>query len=59
MAGFGNWRTIHARMNRRSRNRVLDQVLAHRQRERILRIELEAASLDNTIVKAHPDGTGA
>ena len=29
------------------------------QREQLLRIRLEAVSLDSTIVKVHPDGTGA
>ena len=31
----------------------------HLQREQIVRIKLEAVSLDSTIVKVHPDGTGA
>ena len=38
---------------------VLDRVFAHLQREQLLRIRLEAVSLDSTIVKVHPDGTGA
>ena len=29
------------------------------QREQIVRIKLEAVSMDSTIVKVHPDGTGA
>ena len=31
----------------------------HLQREQIVRIKLEAVSMDSTIVKVHPDGTGA
>ncbi len=56
---FGNWHTIYTRMNRWSRNGVLDRVFEQLQRERIVRIKLEAVSLDSTIVKVHPDGTGA
>ena len=56
---FGNWHTIYTRMNRWSKNGVLDQVFEYLQREQIVRIKLEAVSLDSTIVKVHPDGTGA
>ena len=56
---FGNWHTIYTRMNRWSKNGVLDRVFEHLQREQIVRIKLEAVSLDSTIVKVHPDGTGA
>ena len=58
-ARFGNWHTIYTRMNRWSKNGVLDRVFEHLQRERIVRIKLEAMSMDSTIVKVHPDGTGA
>ena len=58
-ARFGNWRTIHTRMNRWSKNGVLDRVFEHLQREQIVRVQLEAVSLDSTIVQVHPDGTGA
>ncbi len=56
---FGNWHTIYLRMNRWSKNGVLDRVFEHLQREQIVRIKLEAVSMDSTIVKVHPDGTGA
>ena len=58
-ARFGNWHTIYTRMNRWSKNGVLDRVFEHLQREQIVRIKLEAMSMDSTIVKVHPDGTGA
>ena len=38
---------------------VLDRLFEHLQREQIIRIKIEAVSLDSTIVKVHPDGTGA
>ena len=58
-ARFGNWHTIYTRMNRWSKNGVLDRVFEYLQRDRIVRIKLEALSMDSTAVKVHPDGTGA
>ena len=56
---FGRWHTIYTRMNRWSKTGVLDQVFAHLQQEQLVRIKLEAGSMDSTIVKVHPDGMGA
>lgn len=56
---FGNWHTIYTRMNRWAKAGVLDQVFAQLQRQQLIRIKIEAVSLDSTIVKVHPDGTGA
>ena len=56
---FGNWHTIYTRMNRWSKNGVLDRVFEHLQRAQLVRIKLEAVSLDSTIVKVHPDAAGA
>ncbi len=56
---FGNWHTIYVRMNRWAKSGVLARVFERFQRERILRVRLEAVKLDSTIVKVHPDGTGA
>src|SRR5436305_487750 len=56
---FGNWHTIYTRMNRWSKSGVLDRVFEQWQREQVVRIKLEAVSLDSTIVKVHPEGTGA
>ena len=56
---FGNWHTIYTRMNRWSKNGVLDRVFEQLQREQIVRLKIEAVKLDSTIVKVHPDGTGA
>ena len=46
-------------MNRWSKNGVLDRIFEHLQREQILRIRLEVISIDSTLIKVHPDGTGA
>jgi transposase len=56
---FGPWHTIYTRMNRWSKNSVLDHVFERLQREHIVRIKIEAVKMDSTIVKVHPDGTGA
>jgi hypothetical protein len=46
-------------MNRWAKNGVLDRVFEQLQLEQIVRIRIEAFSLDSTSVKVHPDGTGA
>jgi hypothetical protein len=46
-------------MNRWAKNGVLDKVFSALQKENIIQIKVEAVSLDSTIVKVHPDGTGA
>jgi transposase len=56
---LGNWHTIYTRMNRWSKAGVLDRVFARLQAEQIIALKLEAVSLDSTIIKVHPDGTGA
>ena len=56
---FGNWHTIYTRMNRWSKLGVLDGVFEQLQRSQVVRIRIEAISLDSTIIKVHPDGTGA
>ena len=56
---FGNWHTIYTRMNRWSKLGVLDRVFEQLQRSQVVRIRIEAVSLDSTIIKVHPDGTGA
>ena len=56
---FGSWHTIYTRMNRWSRNGVLDHVFEQLQREQIVRIRIDSVQMDSTIIKVHPDGTGA
>ena len=58
-AHYGKWHTIYTRMNRWAKNGVLDRVFEQMQRLRIARITIEAASLDSTSIKVHPDATGA
>ena len=56
---FGNWHTIYTRLNRWSKNGVLDRIFTQLQQAQIIRVKLEAVALDSTIVTVHPDGTGA
>jgi transposase len=56
---FGNWHTIYTRMNRWAKAGVLDRVFTALQEQQIIRLKIEAMSIDSTIVKVHPDGTGA
>jgi hypothetical protein len=46
-------------MNRWAKAGVLDRVFRALQEEQIIQIKIEAMSIDSTIVKVHPDGTGA
>ena len=56
---YGNWHTIYVRMNRWSKNGVLDRVFAALQFEGIIQVKVEILCMDSTSVKVHPDGTGA
>ncbi|WP_431274653.1 IS5 family transposase [Variovorax ureilyticus] len=56
---FGNWHTIYTRMNRWAKAGVLDRMFEELQRAQVVRIRIEAVSLDSTSIKVHPDGTGA
>jgi transposase len=56
---FGNWHTIYTRMNRWSKNGVLDRVFAQLQHDQIVPYQNRSRCLDSTAVKVHPDGTGA
>ncbi len=56
---FGNWHTIYTRMNRWAKAGVLDRVFAELQKSQLIRIKIEAVSLDSTSIKVHSDGTGA
>ena len=46
-------------MRRWTKAGVLDKMFEELQREQVVRIKIEAVSLDSTSIKVHPDGTGA
>jgi len=56
---FGNWHTIYTRMRRWTHAGVLDRMFEELQRQQIVRIKIEAVSLDSTSIKVHPDAAGA
>lgn len=56
---FGNWHTIYTRVNRWAKNGVLDRVFSALQENEIIKVDIDHLSLDSTIIKVHPDGTGA
>jgi transposase len=56
---FGRWHTIYTRMSRWAKAGVLDRVFERLQQAQIIQLRIEAVSLDSTLIKVHPDGTGA
>jgi transposase len=56
---FGNWHTIYTRMSRWRKSGVLNDVFEQLQRQQIVRIRIEAISLDSTSLKVRPDRMGA
>lgn len=56
---YGPWYSIYTRMSRWAKAGVLDTVFEHLQKQRLMQVSIEAVSLDSTIMKVHPDGTGA
>ena len=55
---YGKWHTVYERMNRWSKNGVLQRVFEGLQAEGIIRIKMENVCSDSAIVKVHPDGSG-
>ena len=56
---YGSWHTIYMRMNRWSKNGVLDRVFAALQAEGIINIDVDVVCLDSTTLKVHHDACGA
>ena len=56
---FGKWYSIYMRVNRWAKKGVLDHVFSVLQEADVMNIQVDQVSLDSTIVKVHPDGTGA
>jgi len=57
--GFAHWHTVYTRMRDWAKKGVLARVFEALQQEQIIVIKIEAASLDSTSIKVHPDGSGA
>lgn len=56
---FGNWHTVYTRMRRWAKSGVLDRVFEELQREQLVRIRIEAVSLDVDGVQTRHDGMDA
>jgi transposase len=56
---FGKWHSIYTRMSRWSKNGVLDQIFKRLQQEQMICLKADAFSVDSTVIKVHPDRTGA
>ena len=56
---YGNWHTVYVRLNRWSKNGVLERVFAGLQAEGIIEVRVKFICLDSTTVKVHPDACGA
>ena len=56
---FGRWHTVYTRWSRWSKAGVLDRVFERLQHAQVVRVKIDAVSLDSTSIKVHPDGTGA
>ena len=56
---FGKWYSIYMRANRWAKKGVLDHVFSVLQEADVINIQVDQVSLDSTIIKVHPDGTGA
>lgn len=46
----GNWHTIYTRMRRWAKMGVVDKMFEELQREQVVRIKIEAVSLDSTSI---------
>jgi transposase len=56
---YGHWHSVYMRMSRWATAGVLNVLAEQLQRLRLKHVPIQVLSLDSTIVKVHPDGTGA
>ena len=56
---FGNWHTVYTRLNRWAKSGTLARVFEQLQKLQLVQVRLDVLSLDSSIIKVHPDGTGA
>ncbi|OQA82753.1 MAG: hypothetical protein BWY31_03101 [Lentisphaerae bacterium ADurb.Bin242] len=56
---YGNWHTVYVRMNRWSKNGVLQRLFEGLQQENLICIRMEAVCMDSTTAKVRSNGSGA
>jgi transposase len=56
---FGNWHTIYTKLNRWTKNGLLEKIFLYLQNIGMISIDIRIYSLDSTCVKVHPDAHGA
>ena len=56
---LGKWYSIYMRANRSAKNGVLEHAFDVFHDADVINIQVDQVSIDSTIVKVHPDGTGA
>ena len=56
---YGSWHTVYVRLNRWSKNGVLERVFTGLQTEGIIEVRVEFICLDSTTIKVHPDACAA
>ena len=56
---FGDWHTVYVRLNRWAKAGVLERVARALQQELLAELDLDALSLDSTIIPVHAHGSGA
>ena len=56
---YGNWHTVYMRMNRWSKNGVLERVFQALQTEGVIEVKVKIICIDSTTIRVHPDACGA
>ena len=56
---FGNWHAVYVRLNRWAKQGVLERAPTELQRDQLGALDCSTLSLDSTIIKLHPDASGA
>ncbi|NBK80303.1 transposase [bacterium D16-76] len=54
---YGKWHTVYTRLNRWSKNGVLQRVFEGLRQGGIIQTRVESVCMDSTTVNVHPNGT--